>query len=384
VYTVAVTTGVRTAADSALAAPQSWSFTTRRWEAVTVDQAGFVGPYASLVVDAEGRPHATYYDQDNSDLKYATCSTGCGSPGAWRTVPVDTAGSVGTYAALAVGPEGRLHVSYRHSGAFDLKYATCAAGCDTTANWETTIVDSAGAVGNYSSVAEDSTGRVHVIYYASSGGDLKYATCGGNCGLTPSWQTVVVDAAGLVGLHGALAVDGAGRLHVSYYDDTNDDLKYATCAAGCTAPAGWQTVTVSASGNVGQHTSLAVQADGRIHLGYYDVTNGDLRYATCATGCTGAAAWQTAAIDTTGDTGTYASLTVDRAGRLHLAYHDVTNADLRYATCAAACSAPAFWRMTTVDAGGDVGEFASVSVDRTGGVHFGYWYDTADDFKYVR
>jgi hypothetical protein len=175
----------------------------------------------------------------------------------------------------------------------------------------------------------DASGRLHVSYL---NGGLKYATCAASCALGANWQAATVDGAGSVG-RTSLAVDVGGRLHVSYYsyDGTNTSLKYATCAAGCDATASWHTVTVDAAGDVGVFTSsLAVDAAGRVHVSYDDRTNGDLKYATCAASCALAANWQAATVDAAGDVGQYSSLAVDAAGRLHVSYFDETNTSLKY------------------------------------------------------
>jgi len=81
-----------------------------------------------------------------------------------------------------------------------------------------------------------------------------------------------------VGEYTSIAVDAGGSVHISYFDYTNRDLKYATNASGS-----WQTYTVDSAGDVGEYTSIAVDAGGHCHISYYDDTHdGDLKYATNA------------------------------------------------------------------------------------------------------
>jgi hypothetical protein len=341
-YEVEVTTGVRTPAGSALRASEVWSFTTRAWQAATVDAAGSAGTYTSLAVDGSGRLHISYY---NGALQYATCAAACATAANWQVATVDAGGGgggVGLFTSLAVDGSGRLHVSYDDEANFDLKYATCAAACATAANWQAATVD-AGSVGHHTSLAVDGSGRLHVSYFDNTKGDLKYATCAAACATAANWQERTVESAEAVGAYTSLAVDGSGRLHVSYFDATNRDLKYATCAAAC-ATAAWQAATVDAAGDVGGYTSLAVDGSGRLHVSYEDATNRDLKYATCAAACATAANWQAATVDAAGTVGRYTSLAVDAAGsvglfnslavngsgRLHVSYFDNTNGDLKY------------------------------------------------------
>ena len=50
--------------------------------------------------------------------------------------------------------------------------------------------------------------------------------------------------------------------------------------------------TVDQGGNVGRYTSLAIGPDERRHITYFDVTNEDLKYAVCAaSNCAFAGSW---------------------------------------------------------------------------------------------
>ncbi len=95
-------------------------------------------------------------------------------------------------------------------------------------------MDAAGYVGEYTSLALDTTGQPHISY---SGGGLRYAYSDGT-----AWFTETVDAAGYVGEYTSLALDSSGRPHISYYDWLYGDLKYAYVYAfpveGIISPAG--------------------------------------------------------------------------------------------------------------------------------------------------
>lgn len=81
------------------------------------------------------------------------------------------------------------------------------------------------------------------------------------------------------GLRYSIALDSNDKVHISYFDETNWDLKYATNTSGS-----WEIFTLDSDGLVGEHTSIALDSNDGVHISYYDYTNKDLKYATNTSG----------------------------------------------------------------------------------------------------
>ena len=73
----------------------------------------------------------------------------------------------------------------------------------------------------------------------------------------------------------SIAIDPVDRAHISYYDTTNRNLKYATNAYGA-----WSVSTIDEYDDVGWHTSIAIDEIGWAHISYYDYSNATLKYAS--------------------------------------------------------------------------------------------------------
>ncbi|HDH04776.1 MAG TPA: choice-of-anchor D domain-containing protein, partial [Nitrospirae bacterium] len=190
------------------------------WVTQTVDSAGRVGRYTSIAIDSLDNVHISY--SGNGDLKYATNASGT-----WVIQTVDSLGYIIPDISIAIDSLDNVHISYRDQYKFELKYATNASG-----TWVTQTVDSAGyVVGRYASaIAIDSLDNVHISYYDYDynsidkyDGNLKYAT-----NASGTWVTQTVDS--YEGMSTSIAIDSLDNVHISYYDSTNGDLKYATNA----------------------------------------------------------------------------------------------------------------------------------------------------------
>jgi hypothetical protein len=233
------------------------------WGYSTVDRTSSIGDYASVAVDSMGRPHISYRDWYGKNLKYAHWD---GS--AWNKEIVGPGEDAGYFTSIAVDGAGKPHISYLIHPNDHLKYAHWNG-----AAWQFATVDASGDVDYDSSIAVDSQNRPHIAYFDSSNEALRYAHYNG-----ASWQTEPVET-GSVGEYPSIALDKFDRPHISYYDIGDHDLKYAHYDGSA-----WQIQTVddpavSDSTSVGRFTSIAVDRAGRPHVTYWDYDEGVVKYA---------------------------------------------------------------------------------------------------------
>src|SRR5204862_210300 len=101
---------------------------------------------------------------------------------------------------------------------------------------------------------------------------------GGTVGHGPSANDIsTLDSAGIVGEFTSVTVDADGLGLVSYRHTSDGYLKMAHCSnAACTSAT---LSTLDSAGNVGYYTSVTVGTDGLGLVSYLDNSNGDLKVA---------------------------------------------------------------------------------------------------------
>jgi len=228
------------------------------------------------------------------------------------------------------------------------------------------VIDSEGSVGAFSSIAVDSRNKVHISYYDESNGNLKYAN-----NTADSWQNCTIDTAGDVGQYTSICVDANDKVHISYHDETSQDLKYATNESGS-----WQNYTIDNSDIVGEDTSIAVDSHNRIHISYVSYNRWtwtrSLLYANNTAG-----SWQIRVLDASGDVGYSTSIAIDSNDKVHISYWDYGRNNLRYAT-----DVSGSWEIHTIDK--EYGH-TSIAVDSHDKIHIGYvsWNGVSTVMKYA-
>jgi len=242
---------------------------------VTVDSIGDVGRSSSLALDSNDQPVISYFDATNFDLKLVRCGDAtCASGNTIRTL--DSAGIVGWYSSLVLDSNNDPVISYYDLTNGDLKLVRCGDATCSSGNTIVTV-DSAGDVGAYMSLALDSSGKPVISYFDLTNGDLKLVHCGdATCS---SGNTIVtVDSAGTVGGFSSLALDSRGKPVISYFDSINEDLKLVHCGdATCASDNIIQ--IVESTGQTGRDVSLTLDSRGKPVISYFDLTNFDLKLA---------------------------------------------------------------------------------------------------------
>lgn len=317
---------------------------TGAWNTSTFALSG-IAPAA--VRDGNDKLHVCYHNT-GSTLYYANNVTG-----AWNTQVVATSAR---YCSIAVTAANAPIIAYGSSTVGSvLNLAEWNGGGFTL----TPIYDDPiNSTGYAPSLFIDAAGAYHIGWDPGSTGSLVYLT-----NRSGAFVVRPLDAgnAGLAQID--LLVDGRDQLHAIYNHTIGTEARYVRIAG---SPVKKTQITAMVDPEAarifydGDRTLITYSVYNSI-TGTYDVDLATYQYGTWTTEYVGAGAYDGA------------SLAVDANGKLHLAWYDVFNYDAYYAT-----NAGGSWSVQLLDSAGDVGYESEVAVGPDGNPVVAYLdYDNA-------
>ena len=322
----------------------------------TVDSTLFIDFETSIAIGTDNNPVISYNDNSLSDLRVAHCGNPTCSAG--NTITVIDGLNIDEYSSIAIGTDNNPVISYfLGTPTSDLKVAHCGNPSCSAGNTITTVFSTL-IVGQHNSIAIGTDNNPVISFYDNSNDDLKVAHCNDiSCSTTPNITTVDASTDD-VGTFTSIAIGSDNFPVISYVDNTNNDLKVVHC--GHIACLGFNTITiVDSSGLVDGETSIAIGSDGLPVIGYAHNTAGGLKFVHCGnTLCNSDNTITT--IDNVALPG-YVSVAIGRNNNPVISYWDGINEDLKVAHCGnKSCSAVN--SISIVDGANDVGRYTSIAI----------------------
>ena len=271
---------------------------------------------------------------------------------------------------------------------------------DINRTWNDYTVDSGTGIQNYTgmftSSAIDDQGGIHIAYYDDGEGKIMYAY---NYGGT-SWAKCPVDYIGsgaTVGISTSIQVDSEGGIHISYSGWDSHDLRYAyNISETHYNQKNWNIVTVDSTGDVGYHSSLALDSNGFVHIAYEDYSYADtwgskLKYATNingnATNVTGDS-WQIQNTNMPSGSGLFNSIALDSEDRIYISSFIPGNNSLMLLTNISSVANPQTdnWvkYLITQNAFGNLtAGSTSIAIDSNDNIHLSYFNGSNESLMYA-
>lgn len=282
-----------------------------------------IGNGVSATVGIDGMPVISYVDVTNRDLRVAHCDNVECTSATITTVSDDAR----LYTTIIIGTDGYPVIAYDRMSSNGLMLLKCGNSLCSSGNTETLIE---AVTPSIPSMTIGTDGFPIIAYVSSSLSDLKVAKCGNAaCSSGNTLTTIDSDSVSTYPVSIAMAPDGFPV--ISYYFNTDTELKVAKCTAADCSTSGIQ--ILDTTNNVGRYSSIAIGEDGLPFVAYFDETDANLKVAKCGNvNCTNAAAIITT-IDSTGTVGRGPSVTLAPDGLPLVAYTDETNGYIKMLKC---------------------------------------------------
>jgi hypothetical protein len=229
--------------------------------------------------------------------------------------------------------------------------------------------DALATDGNDSTLAYDENGILHVVYYHAAKRTLEHVVRASDGG----WSNaqIIDNADADLGCYSSMALDANGRPAVAYFDANVGDLKFARFDGD-----EWQTTVVDWRSITGLYPSLAFDHSGAPVISYYHKSNGDLRLARYDGN-----GWFIKAVDASSDdVGRHTSLAIASNGRIAITYDNTTTGHLRYTIQ----TANGGWAKNAVDTSTRGVSWMSLAFDGSDRPYVSYYDANPADLKVAR
>ncbi|MBN1295766.1 hypothetical protein JXA80_03235, partial [bacterium] len=333
------------------------------WHVESIAEVYMYETGTAIALDSGNAPHVCFFDDDTDSIRYATRNQS-----GWSVSTVVSPDSYVRHIAMVLTSADVPHVLFNR---FNDNLIKCA-------DWNGSQWVIGNAAAGFSPMGRparfaaviDENDRIHISFVNYSASDLVYSYRDDS-----GWHEETVDAGLIRGDYAAMVIDSMGQPWIAYTTDTeNNDGRYAvTLKYARKTSSGWQTGMIDDTPDTGDYVAMALKGNGNPAVGYYDLENEYVKFATF-----NGTAWQREFVDTSGSVGIYLCMTVDGNDHARIAYYDAENLDLKMATQTATG-----WQMERPVTTGLKGLHHWLVIDANDYPHIGYSGGGPEDLKYA-
>ena len=273
------------------------------WHGIKSIKSSGIGNYHSLAVDGKDL-YVSFYDRVNHRQQFTKSTDGGATWPASNIKTILSIQNVGEFNSILQNGNN-VYISYFNDTASDMMFAKSTDGGVTWPDGNVKTVDANNRTGYESSMSV--VGSNVYVSYSTFGGGLRFAKSTDGGVTWPAGNIKTVESSYCYAT--STAVDG-NNVYICYYDGSSDDLMLAKSTdGGVTWPAG-NIKTIDTTGGVYNYASMGIDGNN-IYVSYYDDQNDDLKFAKSTDGGATWPAGNIKIIDSTDDSGRYVSMAID-------------------------------------------------------------------------
>jgi hypothetical protein len=367
------------------------------WDIKPVEEDNNVYSGVSMALDNWNGIHISYYDVNNGNLRHAYKPYGAqefeSSLVHSGILPIPA--PLNLFTSIAIDGLNNIHISYHDENTDKLMYIKKPL---LGSEWDTPhAFNEAGDAGQYSSIAIDKSNNPHIAYYQreDSKGVLKYVKKTDSGWMTPEIVPVPSgESSNYYGLYVSLVLISEGDEeypHMSYYyNDAVTGYKFLRYAYKMDTIWHIQTVPdISSSTDYGRCLSMTVDKDSKIHISYIDVINSELKYACSYERAPPATWWReipdSNALSAGADIESMStSIAVDESNKPHICYLSSGRKQVRYASIGASGALESKDVEALPTTGQNDNLFSSIALDNLNRPHLAFYNsDSNEGLKYA-